>query len=168
MLGETGTISQLPYNSTPYTGYTLTESGNYLSGSLPMSESGSDRHSIIEIFDNTSNATGQNGPGIVDYSPVGAPFRVGSLTTAYAGPGITGQLNAAATDAAFNDLGLGLLHEYCWAAEQALPLASGEELPIGSAREGLVIVSASEHDPEGPRHHTQIGKFFKNKPAHVI
>ncbi len=168
VLGETGYPADLPYNSTPSTGYSLVESGNYLAGSLSLSETGLDRNGLLQHFTDPSNATAANGPGMVDYSPVGAPVHVRGAAAAYSGPGITGQLNAAATDAAFNDLGLGLLHEYCWAGEQVFPLASGEELPIRSAREGLEIISASEHDPEGPRHHTAIGNFFRNRPAHVI
>jgi hypothetical protein len=75
---ESGSISYFPYNNTPSTGYTLSETGNYLSGQLSMTETGNDRNSLIYAFNNASNAdpSNGNGPGDVDYSPVGAPFQM--------------------------------------------------------------------------------------------
>jgi hypothetical protein len=168
MLSESGSIAGLPYNSTPSTGYTLSETGNDLSGELSLTETGSDRYSLIYQFDNASNAvlSNGNGPGDVDYSPVGVPFHVGQ--SPYWGHGVNANLGAAASDAAFSELGLGLLHEYCWAGDQAFMANSEDDQPIESAREGQTVLSASEHDPEGPRHENAILKFFRNEPAHVI
>ncbi|MGH7139324.1 MAG: Hint domain-containing protein, partial [Pirellulales bacterium] len=102
----------------------------------------------------------------VEYSPVGAPFHIGA--SPYSGHGPAADLTAASTDAAFNQLGLQLLHEYCWAGDQPLMLASGEDQSIESAREGQVVLSASDHDPEGPRHENAIAKFLENGRKHVI
>jgi hypothetical protein len=168
MLSESGSIAGLPYNSTPSTGYTLSETGNDLSGELSLTETGSDRYSLIYQFDNASNAvlSNGNGPGDVDYSPVGLPFHVGQ--SPYWGHGVNANLDAAASDAAFSELGLGLLHECCWAGETPLTLSTGNDQPIESSREGQFVLSASDRDPEGPRHESQIGQFFKNGLKHVI
>ncbi|HVC98715.1 MAG TPA: Hint domain-containing protein, partial [Pirellulales bacterium] len=156
------------YNPDPTTGYTLTETGNYLAGALTLAETGTDRYSLIEAFNNASNAalSNGNGPGDLDFSPVGAPIVMGGLS--YWGTGPAANLDANAADSAFNELGLQLLHEYCWAFDDPLMLPTGNDQPMESGREGMFVLSASDRDPEGARHESQIAKFFSNGRKHVI
>ncbi len=54
--------------------YDMQESGSSRGGSLSQTETGSDRYSLLQGFDNVSNAA-KGTPGHLDYSPVGLPFR---------------------------------------------------------------------------------------------
>ena len=88
------------------------------------------------------------------------------MTVPYSGPGISGELNAAATDAAFNDLGMGLLHEYCF--PRGVPVVfNGVRRPIESFIALGNVSAASDCDPEGPIETKDVLQFFENAPARI-
>jgi hypothetical protein len=164
-LNEDGTLGGLPYNSTPTTGYTVAETGNYLSGALSLTETGTDRYALLGGFNNATNADSSNGngPGDVDYSPVGAPFQMAH--TAYWGHGVVANLDANAADAAFNELGLGLLHEYCFGESAFVVMGSGLYKRIADVRAGDFVLAVPDDDPAAPPRPAEVAEVFKNPPA---
>src|SRR5262249_52527431 len=56
------------------TSFTLAESGSSRGGSLSQTETGSDRYSLLQSFDNVANTAGAGTPGHLDFSPAGLPF----------------------------------------------------------------------------------------------
>jgi len=55
--------------------YTLTESGDAVSGSFGESETGADRYSLVDRFDNVSNTSSGATPGNITFHSHGLPFR---------------------------------------------------------------------------------------------
>jgi hypothetical protein len=137
-----------------------------------LTETGSDRYSLIYQFDNASNAvlSNGNGPGDVDYSPVGVPFHVGQ--SPYWGHGVNANLDAAASDAAFSELGLGLLHEYCWPARAQVPVAVSPERPREVTRKfaieirpGDLVRCRPDNNPHTPTVWGYVEEVFANEPS---
>jgi hypothetical protein len=54
---------------------TLVATGNAISGSFNETETGTDRYSLVEQFDNVANDVSGNTPGNVTFHSVGLPFR---------------------------------------------------------------------------------------------
>jgi len=54
--------------------YTVQETGDSRAGVLSQSETGNDRYSLLESFDNVANAGSGTSPGHLDYSPFGLTF----------------------------------------------------------------------------------------------
>jgi hypothetical protein len=168
---ENGTDRGTPFSLPRYvsTNYAVTESGNYIDGSLNLSESGADRYSLLEQFTNTSNAGTGNGPGNVDYSPTGAPFVMGqppaSPTAGGAYPG--GQSPTAAEQDPFAQQGLDLLHEYCFAAGTRVLTKSGSR-PIEQIESGELVLSVDDRNPHGPAEWKAVEQIYHNAPAALL
>ncbi len=152
------------------TGYTVTNTGNYVDGSVSLSEIGTDRYSLLEQFTNISNALAGNGPGNVDYSPTGTPFTMGegpavpTSGTAYPGE----QSPAAAEQDPFAQQGLDLLHEYCFADESIAGNSFGPSWAIGNSEDGRPLESRHDSDPTGPLVKTWIEKVYRNGKKPVM
>lgn len=171
-LAEGGALASLPYDSTPATAFVVNETGNYLSGALSFYEAGTDRYSLIEGFTNVSNVIPSNGPGAIDFTPVGAPYHVGA--SPYWGHGPAANLDANAADAAFNELGLELLHKYCWRHTTYVFVADNAQHPRNAVlklmREvipGDLVLCPSDKDPHGTARWKKVLRTFKNKPAAI-
>lgn len=165
-LSQTGYLASEPYNSTPATNYTVTENGNYLSGAINFTETGLDRNGVLVYFSDPSNTDAANGPGNLDYSPVGSPIHVGA--SPYWGPSPSGNITAAATDAAFHEIGLELLHEYCFVAGIKAIAKNGARLAIEEIHEGDVLLASPDHSPERAADEKHVEKTFRRERAHVI
>lgn len=174
-LEEGGSPALSGYNPTPGTNFSVAEGGNYLSGTLSLVESGLDRYGDLPGFNNVSNAvsTPNNGPGDVDFSPIGSPFHIGA--TPYWGHGPNADLNAAASDAAFNELGLDLLHEYCWRGTTYVFVANDNERPnravlklMREVRPGDKVLCPPENDPHGQPRFMEVEKVFRNQPSALL
>jgi hypothetical protein len=72
-LVDSGAGATLTSGSGSYT-YGMTETGDDRSGELSQSVTGTDRYNLLEGFNNVSNSQASNGPGHLNFSPVGVPF----------------------------------------------------------------------------------------------
>ena len=63
----------MPSNSSSYA-YTVTANDDALSGVLSQSETGSDRYSLLETFNNVANTSSGSTPGNMNFSTFGQPF----------------------------------------------------------------------------------------------
>ena len=52
----------------------LTEVGNWQAGSVSQSETGEDRFSLLQQFNNVADTSSGSGPGHLDFHPFGAAF----------------------------------------------------------------------------------------------
>jgi hypothetical protein len=189
---EAGTNNGTGYttSATSTPGSTIVETDNYLDGVTSLVETGTDRYGLLEQFNNTSNAaTGGALPGDLDYSPVGAPFKIGEepggLTGGGAYPsgaiGATGSLAAgpdlvaAAHDEAFAQMGMDLLHEYCWRAGTCVFVGDDREAPktailkrIEEVQRGEFVLCPSDRDPYGPAAWKRIEEAYHNASAALL
>ena len=183
-LVENGTIGGTPFSLPGFvsSSYSVNESGNPVDGALTLSESGNDRYSLLNQFENRSNARGapswsngsgsatSNGPGNVDFSPTGAPF---SITAAPAAPtsGTSSpgrESPEAAEQDPFAQQGLDLLHEYCFPADANLCGANGASVPILDFRQLLPLKSKLDSDPDSRIVAKTPDKFFANGVKRVV
>ena len=162
--------------------FAQSDSGNYLVADISSTLTGADRYSLLAQFTD---------PAVLpdlDFSPVGAPIIMGAPPSAPTGggplpydasqPGLAdalaqsfqagSDLSGAAADAAFAEVGNDLLHQFCFARETRITLATGERIPIMIAERGQEVFARLDSNPHGPTVKRKIVTVFENKPAHLL
>jgi hypothetical protein len=163
--------------------YDLQESGNYLVGSLCASNTGSDRYSLLEAYNDPSTGMDSDAKGAVDFSQFGAPLSAAGIPqqlpsgsnalsvsspfdASNPGAAVAAPLDGTAAigakaQAQYVAPGPELYKRYCFAAGTPLLTPTGHKT-IELFQIGDTLLAASEGDPYAAVEVSVVEEVFSN------